>query len=81
MSALYRLISIAHYIPVVPAGDIEYSRYYKASDFGIATDVLRGSLSLTKELSLRGEYNKRTHEDSHYTIMANIELTDIFSSK
>lgn len=73
--------SIAHYIPLIPGGDLEYSRFYKASDFDIATDVLRASLALTKELSLKGEYNKRTGEPSHHTVQLNLELTDIFAAQ
>ncbi|MDE3270027.1 MAG: hypothetical protein OYH77_07065 [Pseudomonadota bacterium] len=71
--------SIANFFPLIPGGDLEYSRYYKANDWDIATDMLRGSLTLTKELSLKGEWNKRTDEDGHYKVMANLELTDMFA--
>ena len=71
--------SMAHYIPLIPGGDFEYSRFYKASDWDIATDVLSASLALTKELSLKGQYNKRTGEESHHTVQLNLELTDIFA--
>ena len=71
--------SILHKLPILPGGTLEYSSFFNTDDFDDVTSRISGSLALTKELSVKGEWSKRSNEESHHTIMASLELSDLLS--
>ena len=72
------VVGVAGSFPFLEGADVGYTRYHRIDDFDEVTEVFHAGLALTKKLTVGGELIRPAGGESHHSIKAKFDLTDLF---
>ena len=72
------VVGVEGTVPFLEGGTAGYTRYHRIDDFDEVTEVFHAGLALTKKLTVGGELIRPAGGESHHSIKAKFDLTDLF---